>query len=152
MNGLQDEEQILDELRRIASTVDPVPQLVWESARAALSLRRLDAELIELVRDSAEDTAGLATVRGDDDVRMLSFEFNRLTVELQVTERDSVRDLVAHVSGVDLRSARLECEDSRHEVAVDEGVLVIDQINSGLVRLHLSTTDGRSYATSWVHI
>lgn len=152
MNGLQDEEEILDELRRIADTIDPVPSLVIESARATFALRRLDAELIELVRDSAEDPSRLATVRGVGDIRMLSFEFQRLTVELQVTERDDLRDLVAHVSGVELATARLESESSRREVPVDDGVLVIDRVAAGLVRLHLSTTDGQAYATSWISI
>lgn len=152
MNGLRDEERILEELRRIAATVDPVPELVLETARATLGLRRLDAELIELVRDSAEDASGLVTVRGAGDVRMLSFEFSKLAVEMQVTERGAMRDLVAHVSGMDLASALLEAESSRHDVAVDDGVLVIDQVASGLVRLHLTTSDGRAYATSWVHV
>lgn len=152
MNGLRDEEQLLEELRRIAAVVDPVPDTVLETARATLGLRRLDAELIELVRDSAEDASQLVTVRGVGDVRMLSFEFSKLSVEMQVTERGTVRDLVAHVSGMDLATALLESESARRDVAVDDGVLVIDQVDSGLVRLHLSTSDGRAYATSWVHV
>lgn len=158
MNGVYDEEQLLADLRRIAARVDPVPPLVVESARAALSLRRLDAELLDLVRDSAEDRGGLLTVRGHSDVRMVSFEFPPVTVEVQITEQPSGSDLVAHVSGIELGKAQVETRaqtasrSDRRDLDTDDGTLVVERIPSGLVRLHLSAADGRLYATSWVRI
>lgn len=153
MNGVYDEEDLLTDLRRIAANVDPVPDEVLLSARAALSLHRLDAELIELVRDSAQDEAGLVAVRGDGDVRMMSFEFAPIAVELQVTEQAGMRALVAHVSGLELASAQVETNNSgRRDVDVDDGTLVVEHVPSGLVRLYLTSRDGYSYATSWVRI
>lgn len=152
MNGVHDEELILADLRRIAASVDPVPSLVVESARAALSLRRLDVELLELVRDSADDRGELLTVRGDTDVRMVSFELPPVTVEVQITEQPGGCDLVAHVSGIELSAARVETGSLQHDVDTDDGTLVVEQVPSGLVRLHLEATGGRAYATSWVRV
>ena len=54
MNAIHDDEDLLERLRAICEEVDPTPDLVIEMARAAFSLRRLDAELAELVLDSAD--------------------------------------------------------------------------------------------------
>ena len=78
-----DDTALLLRLGAIAAEVDPVPDLVLEAGRAAFLLRRLDAELAELVADSATDRAG---VRGGDD-RLLSFEAGETSLELQVTAR-----------------------------------------------------------------
>jgi hypothetical protein len=154
MNGVYEaeDEEILADLRRIAAHVDPVPLEVLETARAALSLHRLDIALIELVRDSASDGVGLVAVRGDSDVRMVSFEFPPISVELQVTERDGLRELVAHVSGMDLATARVETETGGRDVDVDDGTIVVEQVPAGLVRLYLTSREGYSYVTSWVRI
>lgn len=160
MNGVYDEERILADLRRIAASVDPVPSHVVECARAALGLRRLDAELLDLVRDSADDRSGLLTVRGETDVRMLSFEFPPVTVEIQVTEQRGGCDLIAHVSGIELASAQVEAQvgtrtasrPDRRDLDTDDGTLVVERLPNGLVRLHLTAVDGRLYATSWIRI
>ena len=41
------------ELRAIFAHLDPVPQLLDDAARAAFGWRTVDAELAELLRDSA---------------------------------------------------------------------------------------------------
>ena len=53
------------ELRAIFAHLDPVPQLLDEAARAAFTWRTVDAELAELMRDSAdaEEEAGCARAR-----------------------------------------------------------------------------------------
>src|SRR5262249_7326628 len=91
MNATHEDEALLERLRAICAEVDPVPDLVFQAARAAFTLRRLDAELAELVLDSADAPAGAVAVRaaGPADIRMLSFTAGPLRVELQVTERDS---------------------------------------------------------------
>lgn len=152
MNGVHGEEALLADLRRIAARVDPVPPMVIENARAALALHRLDAELLDLVRDSADENADLVAVRGDNDVRMFSFEFPPVTVEVQVTETGGWCDLVAHVSGIDLADARVETRSDRRELDTDDGTLVVDRVPSGLVRLTLGAADGRRFATSWVRV
>ncbi|HSV66973.1 MAG TPA: hypothetical protein VLJ59_13815 [Mycobacteriales bacterium] len=152
MNELTDDETLLRRLRTVLDEVDPTPDLVMLSARSAFSLRRLDAELAELVRDSYDQPVGAVAVRaaGLADVRMLSFEVGPLSVELQVTERDGARQLVAHVTGVTLAKAILESTDLPRELATDDGVLVAEEVPTGRLRLRLSTVDGPTYVTSWV--
>ena len=66
-------------LRAVTGEADPVPSLVLDSARAAFTMRAVDAELAELVADSAYDDEGLLTRSVVSDVRMLSFECGTVT-------------------------------------------------------------------------
>ena len=70
---------------RIVSHLDPVPPLVDEGARAAFGWRTIDADLAELMRDSADELAE-AGVRGPGGPRQLSFESPALGIELEVVE------------------------------------------------------------------
>lgn len=145
-----DDAALLAQLLATLDEADPVPTLVTEAARAAFGLRRLDAELAELVRDSADDRAGLIAVRGAGSVRLISFETGPVTVELQVTEHGAERDLVAQVSGTDVAAAEVETPGRRHPTVRDDSVLSVDGVPAGLLRLHLHTADGRDLVTSWV--
>ena len=138
-------------LRGLASTADPVPDLVLESARAAFTLRTLDAELAELVHDSAID-ADLVLVRGpgDSDVRMLSFEHGSVAVDLQVSETPAGRELLGLVTGA-VGDVEVEQAGRRTTVALDEaGRFVLEGLAAGPLRLHLRAEDGTSVETSWV--
>jgi hypothetical protein len=149
-----DDEALLERLRAIVADVDPVPELVLDTARAAFALRRLDAELAELVRDSYDSPVGAYAVRaaGLTEVRMLSFEVGPLSVELQVTQRSGTLHLVAHVVGVELAGAWLETDTSVRELETDDGLLMVEGLQAGRIRFRLSTVDGHSYHTSWVLI
>jgi hypothetical protein len=138
-------------LRGLAAAADPVPDLVLESARAAFTLRTLDAELAELVHDSAID-ADLVLVRGpgEGDVRMLSFEHGTVAVDLQVSETAGGRELLGLVSGA-VGDVEVEQAGRRTTVALDEaGRFVLEGLAAGPLRLHLSAEDGTSVETSWV--
>jgi hypothetical protein len=153
-NATQDDEALLQRLRAICEEVDPAPDLVLRSARAAFSLRRLDAELAELVMDSAEEPAGAVAVRaaGLADIRMLSFVAGPLRVELQVTERDGGRHLVAHITGIDLAAAVLETATGQHTLDTEDGVLIAEQVPAGRVRFRLTTVSGAAFVTSWIQV
>ena len=120
MNGVADadetDEALLGRLRTVFEQVDPLPEHVLAGAKALFGLRRLDEELAELVRDSAEERGRLLAVRGEGDVRLISFETGPVTVELQVTERGTVRDLVAQVSGTAVARAEVETAAGRRPV------------------------------------
>lgn len=149
-----DDEALLERLRAIVTDVDPVPELVLDTARSAFALRSLDAELAELVRDSYDNPVGAYAVRapGLTEIRMLSFEVGPLSVELQITNRGGALHLVAHVVGVELAAAWLETDTSVRELETDDGLLMVEGLESGRIRFRLSTVDGRSYHTSWVLI
>jgi hypothetical protein len=147
------DEALLGRLRLAVDQLDPVPPQLAESARALLGLRRLDEELAELVRDSAEERDRLLAVRGEGDVRLISFETGPVTVELQVTERGSMRDLVAQVSGTAVARAEVEtASGGRSTVPVEDSLFTLDGAPAGLLRLRLLTATGRDLVTSWVKI
>lgn len=76
-----DDEALLADLRRIAGELDPIPGPALEAARAAIGWRTLDAELAELIADSAVDEPVLL-VRGASP-RSLTFEVPGLTIEIE---------------------------------------------------------------------
>jgi hypothetical protein len=145
-----DDALLLRRLGAVLDRVDPTPPQVATEARALLGLRRLDEELAELVRDSVEDRGGLLAVRGEGDVRLISFETGPVTVELQVTERGAVRDLVAQVTGAALVAAEVETAAGRREVPIEDSLFTVDEVPAGLLRLRLHTVTGRDLVTSWV--
>jgi len=152
MNGTGDEE-LFERLRIVVDEVDPMPETLLASARAAFGLRRLDAELAELVRDTAEEErGGLIAVRGEGDARLISFETGQIAVELQVTERGIMRDLVAQISGVDIGSAEVETPSSRYPVELEDSVISVDGVPAGHLRIHVHTAQGRDLVTSWVRV
>lgn len=146
------DDELVDRLRRIAAQVDPPPELVLETARAALTLRRLDAELADLVHDSAL-AAGPVLVRGaDDSLRLLSFETSTVSVEVQVSETAGRRSLLGMVSGAS-GAVEVETAEGRRTVPLGpSGRFDVDDVPSGTVRLHLVADDGTPVSTSWVSL
>jgi hypothetical protein len=146
----ESDESLMFRLGSVLNRLDPTPPTVVTEAKALLGLRRLDEELAELVRDSAEDRDGLLVMRGEGDVRLISFETGPVTVELQVTERGAARDLVAQVTGTALLSAEVETSGGRREVPIEESLFTVEDVPAGLLRLRLHTATGRDLVTSWV--
>src|SRR3954447_12070309 len=71
-----DDDATLEELRALLTRMDPVPDRLDEAARAAFTWRTIDAELAELMADSADalDESALALRSATVGPRMLSFE------------------------------------------------------------------------------
>jgi hypothetical protein len=148
----ESDEVLLGRLGAVLEKIDPIPPEVLTEGRALFGLRRLEEELAELVRDSAEDRGGLLAVRGEGDVRLISFETGPVTVELQVTERGALRDLVAQVSGTALVGAEVETSTGRRDVPVEDSLFTVEDVPAGLLRLRLRTVAGRDLVTSWVRV
>jgi hypothetical protein len=144
------DEALLLRLGAVLEKIDPTPPEVLTEGKALFGLRRLEEELAELVRDSAEDRGGLLAVRGEGDVRLISFETGPVTVELQVTERGTLRDLVAQVSGTAVVGAEVETSTGRRDVPVEDSLFSAEDVPAGLLRLRLRTAAGRDLVTSWV--
>lgn len=155
MNSIRDDEELLERLRSICAEVDPVPDSVYEAARAAFGLRRLDAELADLVKDSLDEPVGPVAVRaaaGLAEIRMLSFAAGPLQINLQVTDRAAGRHLVLHWSGVELAAARLQTATEQRELDTEDGVLIAERVTPGRVRFILTAVTGRQYVTTWILI
>ena len=148
------DDELERRLRALATEADPPPELVVESAKAAFALRDLDAELAELVADSAVDDPAVLTRAVVSDVRMLSFECGDVVVELDV-EADPLSRRV-RLSGLAVGAVgvvTLVRSDGRSTVDLgDGGRFVADDVEPGPLRLELTTPDGRRVTTSWIHV
>ena len=79
------DDELFDRLAATLRNAEPPPDAVVDMARAGFGLRRLDAELAELVADSALELTP-AGVRGDLAApRMLTFEAGDAEIEVQVS-------------------------------------------------------------------
>src|SRR2546425_157833 len=89
---------LLAELRLASAAREPVPPRVLEAARAAYTWRLIDAELAELIADSALEAqvAGVrGGVRGEQMPRLVTFEVaGGTTLELEATPADRALRLV----------------------------------------------------------
>lgn len=155
MNEMPDIEQsnqaLFARLAQIADEIDPVPRLAYELGHAAFELRRLDSELAELIRDSAVDRESLAGVRGELNVRLLSFEAADLDIDLQVVPQAGRRSVLGQVVGT-VTDVRMETAEGIVTAAVDpHGRFQVDDVAAGRMRLHVAA-DGGVYVTSWVTV
>jgi hypothetical protein len=145
------DDDIIERLRRAATAIDPVPDLVTRSAQAALSTRRVDEELAELVADSELLAPGRVRAP-DDDTRLLSFEAAGVSVELQVEYAGglvSLRGLVSGASG----DAVVEVAGERHAVPIDEeGWFVVTGLPRGATRVRVTAVDGTAVVTRWTSV
>jgi hypothetical protein len=144
---------LIARLRTLADQTDAPPEMVLQAARAAFLMRRIDAELAELVLDSAVDAGPVAVRAGETDtVRMLSFETDSVSIEVQVTDIDGLRSLLGLVSGAS-GPVEVETAAGRSSVELDGlGRFTVPNVPPGRVRLHLTADNGAAIATSWVSL
>jgi len=148
MTGTSDDE-LLARLRNAANELDPVPEHVLAAARAAITTRRLDEELAELIADSA--LAGAVGVRAaGEEVRLLSFESADVSLELQVEYQGAevaVRGLVTGATG----EAVVEVAGTRHAAPIDDGWFAVTGLPRGATRVSVPGPAG-PVVTSWVQV
>lgn len=144
------------ELRELFSHIDPVPPLLDDAARSAFTWRTVDAELAELMRDSAEaadEEAGML-VRGGSGPRQLSFESPRLGIELEVTATgERSRRLEGQLLPPASATVTVERpgEDGVSVQADELGRFVLEGLRAGVVRLHV-VLRGTQIAIPWTTI
>jgi hypothetical protein len=146
------DDELMERLRRIAATADPVPEAVIIAARAAFGLRDLDALIAELVRDSEVD-APLMAVRGAE-ARMLSYEAGRTTIECEVMARAGQRNVSGQLSG-GVASAVEALVPGSPPVSVPvsaHGWFTVHGLPSGPFRLRCRMTDGATIVTAWTSV
>jgi hypothetical protein len=115
------DDELFDRLAATLRGAEEPPPHVVELARASFGLHRLDAELAELVADSALEVTP-AGVRGDLAApRMLTFEAGDAEIELQVTSADDgSRQVIGQVVPPSRATLRFEpAEPSLAPVEVD---------------------------------
>ena len=80
------DDQLMAQIRQLASEVDAVPDEVTAYGKAALSWRRIDTELAELLADSHLEPASAGTRSGESGRRSLTFKADGLEIALEISD------------------------------------------------------------------
>ena len=146
------DDELMERLRLITATADPVPEAVMAAARAAFGLRDLDALIAELVRDSEVD-APLTAVRGAE-ARMLSYEAGRTTIECEVMTRSGQRNVSGQLSGgaASVVEAQVPGSSPVSVPVSAHGWFTVHGLPSGPFRLRCRMTDGATIVTAWTSV
>jgi hypothetical protein len=144
------DDELMQRLRRVANEVDPVPDLVTDSARAAFTTRRLNDELAELLRDSQATTP--ADVRLEQPgLRVLSFEVGEVSLELQI---EQIRDrlLMKGLAIGTVGDAEIETATTGpHGAGIDEqGWFRIGELPVEPLRVRVRAARGGTVTTEWI--
>ena len=132
--GGNQEDRLLGELRRLATEVDGTPDEVTSYAKAALGWRRIDAELAELLSDSALEPESPALTREDvAHARRVTFRASDLEIDLEIQHRDSGIVLMGQLAP----PARAEIEVQR-----DDTPAILSTEADALGRFRVELTDG----------
>ncbi len=151
-----EDRELLDWLARVAETVDPEPQHLRELGKAALSVRRVDAELAQLVADSALLAGAVRSGAVDTAPRLLTFLLGDLAVDVQVTLAADGLELIGVLDGLAARDGGwVEVESPGVATTRCEldpvGRFAGRQIAPGLVRLRVRARN-LDVTTDWVTV
>jgi hypothetical protein len=152
--GLEEEENLLAELRQAVAKFDPPPSSVTEFTLDLLSWRDPDAELAALIADSRE-LAG--AVRGGKEEVLLRFEAPPYAITVEASPDASGRYRVIGqvepgVPGrVDFRQGDAGPGQNELSVRCDEwGRFEAYPVGSGPISLRWTPDDGQPVRTTWV--
>jgi hypothetical protein len=138
---------LLELVGRALRAVEPVPEHVITGALAAWTWRTIDAELAELVFDSAAELTG---VRSEDTARQVTFQAPGVEIEVMVVD-DAVRRIVGQlVPGAEM-TIELHGADRVLTTRSDHlGRFGFDEVFSGPVRLTILGDEGQPVVhTDW---
>ena len=148
------DDELEEELRRTAASLDPVPSELLQAAADAFTWRTVDAELAELVYDSLVDEDAMALVRGGQDRRLLSFEAAGLTIDLQVTTSGAARELTGQLAPPQRASIEIRSGSGQVTTDADElGRFRATSVPAGPMSLRCSLTaadPGPAIITDWI--
>jgi len=149
------DDLLLDELRRIAAVVDPIPDTLVQAGRESLTWLRVDAELAELLSDSIVDDERLELVRSSGGVRAVTFEADGFTIELDILREGAHRTIVGLL--VPAATAEIEVQTSVAPLTVEadtHGRFRAENVPEGRMRLRITghPASAAPAETSWITI
>jgi hypothetical protein len=80
--------RILDRLRDLYTTLDPMPDDLVTLTRFALEIESLDADGVEIATRREDGRLAASGTRGTERVRVITFDSDSLTVMIRVTATD----------------------------------------------------------------
>jgi len=145
------DEGIVIDLRRIAATVDGVPDGVRDAARAAFLTRDLESEIAALIADSRYEP-----VRAAEPAQgrwLLSFEGGGIHIDLEIEDHHPDVRVIGQLSGVAVDDCELDTGGRAVRVDVDHlGRFIVPGLAPGPVRLRCRVAGDRRVTTTWVRI
>ena len=145
-----DEVEILEALGRALDHSDPVPISVTEAGKSALTWLTIDAELAELVFDSARDE--LVGVRSET-LAERQLTFQSPTVEIEIMLVGDTRHLVGQLVPSQEADVTLITELESTEATTDQlGRFDFTGVEPGRIRLQIRTASGPSITTQWFEV
>lgn len=143
------DRQLLAEVRTVLEAVDPVPDAVRTSARAALTWLTIDAELAALAEDSALASAGVRSSAVLS--RSLTFESDAGVLAFEVSGAGDIRQIVGQAD----RPADLTVRHNGDPITIatdEQGRFRIEGVLAGPVSLHcvFRDTPESPIVTSWI--
>lgn len=144
---------LLAQLRSIFEAADPVPADALEIARASLSWRDPDLALAELVADSLTNTP-LVRSRRAGGPRLLTFEADGLTIEVEVAEDGDSRRLLGQLVPPSRAEVVVRWANGHTNACADEiGRFTASAIPAGPVSFSCTPEHAtKPVVTSWVSI
>ena len=157
MTGPEPSEELLYDLRRLAGQVDPIPNEVTSFAKAAVGWRRIDAELAELLSDSALDPARASLARsGVARARSVTFRAEDLEIGLSIQGDGPGLVLLGQLAPPGQASVEVQRDDSSvsaNAKADELGRFRIELTEGGRIRLRvLRKSPASPIETSWIGI
>ena len=147
----QENSALWREIQAVYDAVDPVPPEVTSVAYGAMAFRTLDAELGQLVADSADSL--VAHVREDQSTtRLVTFESDSLVIEVEVAQTgNDLRRMVGQL--ITPSSAIVTAQWPDGELTVDAdglGRFVLEDVPAGPVRLRCVRPQATDVVTGWL--
>ena len=144
-------DQLTDELRRLASRLDPVPPELLDAAAGAFAWRDIDAELAELVFDSLLDTDEASLVRGAPERRLVSFTGGGLTIDVEVTSAGPERTVMGQIVPPQRGVVDIRRRQETVSIEADElGRFRSGPLPPGPLSLRLRPAGGAPVVTDWL--
>jgi len=149
-----DDMRLLSRVSEVYAEIDPVPAHVVEAAKAALVWRTIDSELAELVEDTELTLADIG-LRAEVAPRLVTFEADTLTVEVEIAETGDRRRLMGQMLPPSAGEVEIRNAERTQVVEADElGRFSATDVPSGPVSLvcRLRSAAERPIVTSWIVI
>jgi hypothetical protein len=145
------DDQLEEELRQLAARLEPVPPELLRGAAGAFAWRDIDAELAELVFDSALDADEATLVRGSPERRLVSFAGGGLTIDVEVTRAGPVRTVMGQIAPPQRGAVDIRRRQETVTVEADElGRFESGPLAPGPLSIRLRPAAGSPVVTDWL--